>query len=238
MDEIERDEAYEVTAKEAEAAVTAEDDALPADHDDTAVFAVRPKEKPYTLGADLLDWFDTIIYSVLAIVVVFTFITRMSTVDGTSMVPTLEDGQHLMIENVFYTPAYNDIVVVYSEKLPNEDGGRGKAIVKRVIGLPGDQIEIDYAHGTVTRNGVTLEQEVKNGILYEDGHIINTYTNDEEGLGGSFTVPEGSLFVMGDNRNGSTDSRSYLVGYIDIRDIVGKAYLRVTPLDKFGGLYD
>lgn len=235
MEENELDALNASEAEETDKAGTADDaaESTEAENDPAAELGM----KKYGLAADLLDWFDTVVYSVLAIVVIFTFTTRMSTVDGTSMYPTLDDGQNLMVENMFYTPAYNDIVVFWAEKIPDEDGGRGKALVKRVIGLPGDSIEIDYLHGTVTRNGTQLALEVKDGVLYEDGHIINSYTHDEEGLGGSFTVPEGCIFVMGDNRNASTDSRSYMVGYVDIRDIVGKAYLRVTPFDKFGGLY-
>ncbi len=197
-----------------------------------------PAAKKRGISAELYDWFDTLLYSVLGIIVIFTFFTRMSTVDGGSMMPTLEDGQHLMITDFLYRPAYNDIVVVWAERLPTENNdGSGKAIVKRVIGLPGDKITVDYSKGTVTRNGETLAIETKGDVLYEDGHMINTYTTLEEGLGGDFTVPDGCLFVMGDNRNGSTDSRSPWVGFVDMRDIIGKAYLRITPFDKFGGLY-
>lgn len=232
MEENELEVTEEVVSEETAEETPENETATRADVVSAAVRAT----KPYTFGADILDWFDTVIYSVLAIVVIFTFCTRMSTVDGTSMYPTLDDKQNLMIENMFYTPAHNDIVVVWSERIPNEEGGRGKALVKRVIGVPGDTISIDYTHGTVTRNGEQLPLEVKDGVLYEDGHIINEYTHDEEGLGGEFTVPEEMIFVMGDNRNASTDSRSYMVGYIDIRNVVGKAYWRVTPFDKFGSL--
>lgn len=185
------------------------------------------------ITAEVYSWFDTILHALVIMVAVFTFFTRMSTVDGTSMLPTLEDNQQLMLTDLFYTPTYNDIVVVWSDFLPNDEGGRGKAIVKRVIGLPGDTINIDYDNGRVYRNGELLEIEMKDGLLFEDGHQINSYTNEEEGSGGDFTVPEGCLFVMGDNRNGSTDSRSYLVGYVDERNIVGKAYMRIWPFNQF-----
>ena len=185
------------------------------------------------IAAEVYSWFDTILHALAIMVAVFTFFTRMSTVDGTSMLPTLEDKQQLMLTDIFYKPAYNDIVVVWSDFLPNDDGGRGKAIVKRVIGLPGDTINIDYENGRVSRNGVQLEVELKDGQLTEDGHPINSYTNLEEGSGGDFTVPEGKLFVMGDNRNGSTDSRSYLVGYVDDRNVVGKAYMRIWTFNTF-----
>ena len=194
-------------------------------------------EKKGGAAAEVFDWFDTVLYSVLAIVVIFIFLTRMSSVDGSSMLPTLEDGQRLMVSDFLYTPDYNDIVVLWAPGIPNDDDSYGKAIVKRVIGLPGDSISIDFARGVITRNGELLSIEVKDGVLWEDGHMINSYTNDSEFSDGEFTVPENCIFVMGDNRNASTDSRSFMVGYADIRQIIGKAYLRVFPFDKFGGLY-
>lgn len=198
-----------------------------------------PVSKPFSFAAEVYGWVDWLLYSVLAIVVVFTLFTRMSTVDGTSMLPTLEDGQKLMITDFFYEPAYNDIIVVWADKLPNDDDGYGKAIVKRVIGLSGDTISIDFARGRVSRNGIELDIETRGeDILYEDGHKINSMTRAEEGLGGEFTVPDGCIFVMGDNRNGSTDSRSPFVGYVDKHNIIGKAYFRILPFDKIGGLYE
>ena len=194
--------------------------------------------RPRGFGVEVCDWFDYLFHAVIIVMVVFTFLTRAATVDGTSMLPTLEDKQLLMISELGYEPEHNDIVVVWSGNLPNSDGSRGKAIVKRVIGLPGDHIQIDFSAGRVTRNGTELEVLTKDGQLYEDGHKINTLTNDDEFSSGDFTVPEGHLFVMGDNRNGSTDSRSYLIGYIERREVIGKAYLRFWPLDKFGGLYE
>ena len=196
-----------------------------------------PAHKRHGIAAEIYDWFDSVFYGLLIVTAVFVLITRTSTVDGTSMLPTLEDKQLLLVSDFAYTPAYNDIVVCWSDTLPNDNGGIGKAIVKRVIGLPGDTINIDYSAGTVTSNGETLKIPDKDGQLYEDGHMIKTLTKKDEGLGGDFIVPAGSLFVMGDNRNGSTDSRSRLIGFIDRRKIVGRAYLRIFPFDKFGGLY-
>lgn len=208
--------------------------------------------KKHGIAAELYDWFDNIFYGLLLVLLVFVLITRTSSVDGDSMVPTLENGQLLLVSDFAYTPAYNDIVVCWteSEYLLNQNGEPGKAIVKRVIGLPGDTISIDYYEGKVFRNGellpVTFTDEkmtvVENGKektvnkIYEDGHLIKDTTRLEEGRGGEFTVPEGSLFVMGDNRNNSTDSRSAIIGFIDRRYVVGRAYLRLFPFNKFGTL--
>ena len=192
---------------------------------------------PSYISVEAYSWFDTILHAFLIIVVVFVLFTRMSTVDGDSMLPTLVDQQRLMISDFLYKPAYNDIVVIWADKLPNDDDGYGKAIVKRVIGVEGDTIHIDYQNGRLYRNGELLPQEMKDGVLWEDGHMLNTYTNREEGLGGDFIVPEGCAFVMGDNRNNSTDSRSPFIGFVDTRCIMGRAYARVWPLNKFGGIY-
>lgn len=193
--------------------------------------------RPWSASAEVYSWLDTLMHSLLAVIFIFLLFAKMSTVDGTSMLPTLEDQQRLVISDLFYKPAYNDIVVLWCDGLPNGSGGYGKAIVKRVVGLPGDKIYIDFANGYVYRNGELLEIEVRDGVLYEDGHIINTYTNEEEGRGNEFTVPADHLFVMGDNRNGSTDSRSEWVGDVDIRNVIGKAFWRVWPFDRFSGLY-
>ncbi len=185
------------------------------------------------IAAEVYSWFDTLFFPLVIIMAIFTFFVRMSRVDGPSMEPTLLDGQQLFISGFMYEPSYNDIVVVWAEKLPSElNGDPGKAIVKRVIGLPGDKIRIDYDAGRIYRNGEILEIVEKDGVLYEDGHVINDYTKWEEGLGGTFTVPAGNLFVMGDNRNNSSDSRHPWIGYIDVRDVIGKVYLRVWPLNE------
>ncbi len=189
-------------------------------------------------AAEVLDWFDTVITSIVAIIVIFALITRLSTVDGGSMNPTLLHMERLMITDFAYTPERNDIVVVWTDGLYNEvTEDWGKAIVKRVIGISGDTIRIDIAEGAVYRNGEKLSHQIENGILYEDGHPINDYTMVNWDLEGEITVPDGYVFVMGDNRNDSIDSRDSRVGLVDINNIVGKAYLRVAPFDRFGGLY-
>ncbi len=195
-------------------------------------------DKKRRAAAEVLDWFDTVITSIVAIIVVFALITRLSTVDGGSMKPTLQDREQLMITDFLYTPAHNDIVVIWTDGLYNEDTEEwGKAIVKRVIGIPGDTIKLDTAEGAVYRNGEKLYQEVKGDILYEDGHPINDYTTLSWDMPESVTVPDGYVFVMGDNRNDSVDSRDSRVGLVDMNNIIGKAYLRVAPFERFGGLY-
>ncbi|MDD6060304.1 MAG: signal peptidase I [Ruminococcus sp.] len=193
-------------------------------------------EKKGNIASEIFDWFDTILCSVIAVIVIFTFFTRLSSVDGSSMNPTLIDQERLLITNVGYTPKHNDIVVVWAENLIDDDGSPGKAVVKRVVGIGGDKIRIDFDEGVVYRNDEALPLEVKDGLLYEDGHTINDYTRRPLDFGGEVTVPEGYVFVLGDNRNNSRDSRDSAIGLVDERFIAGRVYLRVAPFDKFGGV--
>ncbi|MCM1418973.1 MAG: signal peptidase I [Bacteroides sp.] len=195
------------------------------------------KDKKPMFWAEALDWYNTVIGSVLAIILIFALLTRLSTVDGDSMLPTLHDGERLLVTNFLYTPAHNDIVVLWADGLFNEmTDSYGKAIVKRVIGVAGDTLRIDFAEGVVYRNDVPLEHEIADEILYEDGHAINDYTRERLDFYESVTIPEGYIFVMGDNRNNSTDSRDRRVGLVNVNDVIGRAYLRITPLERFGGV--
>jgi len=151
---------------------------------------------------------------------VFIFLFRVVNVVGSSMVPTLAESDKIIISNVFYTPKYGDIVVIRKESFGEE------AIVKRVIATGGQTIDIDFDTGTVTVDGQVLQED-----------YIAELTREPENFTGAVTVPEGSVFVMGDNRNKSTDSRSSLIGLVDEREILGKALLRLFPLSGFGSVY-
>lgn len=192
------------------------------------------KESAHTAANEVFDWIESLITAIIAIVLIFTFIVRINTVDGSSMVPTLSEGQKLLVTDLFFTPNYNDIVIVQAVKL---DGG--KPIVKRIIGLPGDTIRIDFEQGIVYRNGEALEVEMQDGYLTEDGHKINTYTTNREEMESNtdYVVPEDCYFVMGDNRNGSKDSRTFSeIGFVPKNCVAGKAFFSIFPFNSFGAL--
>ena len=147
--------------------------------------------------ADMFDWMCSIFSAILCFIIIFALFARVITVDGESMVPTLQDQQRLIVSDMFYTPQYDDIVILYADKLVNESsGGYGKPIVKRVIGLPGDKIRIDFVKGVVYRNGEQLPDDYTNTPT----NLPENFPNNQD-----VTVEDGKIFVLGDNRNGSKD---------------------------------
>ena len=165
-------------------------------------------------GRDLYEWTQALVCSVLAVVLLFTFVVRLIGVDGHSMVPTLQDGDRLLVLNALWDSdyAYGDIVVLRKESFMEEP------IVKRVIATEGQTVDIDFASGSVYVDGELLEED-----------YINEPTYVEEGTEFPLTVPEGSIFVMGDNRNHSSDSRSSDLGTVDTRYVIGRAVFLLFP---------
>ena len=170
-------------------------------------------------GQGMLEWYEALISAALVLVLIFSFFFRIIQVDGRSMVPTLTHGDKLIVWAAGYTPQRGDVVIVDSYTV------YGKPLVKRIIAKGGDTISIDYDAGTVTVNGE---------LLQEDYIAAPTYLGYDVQF--PFTVPEGTLFVMGDNRNMSTDSRNSYVGLVNKNDIIGEAWLCTWPLNHFGGV--
>ena len=201
-----------------------DDEAMSVDHstEETPTQKYDP-EKPR-----ILDWvFDIaemFVFVLLAVMILTSFIFRHSIVEGDSMMNTLEDGDHLIISDLFYTPERYDIVVFedYSTSLR-------KAVIKRVIGLPGDTVEVrlnEMGDITVYVNGELIEEDYT--FNAKDAYL------DPNTLNKTITVPEGEIFVLGDNRYHSTDSRVGSVGTIRIDAVLGKVIIRFFPFDKFG----
>ena len=176
---------------------------------------MQEQEKQTAKGRDLYEWVQSLVGSVLVVVAIFTFVIRMMGVDGHSMLNTLQHGDRLLVVNsmLYHDYKYGDIVILRKNGMFDDD-----PIVKRVIAVEGQTVDIDFAEGIVYVDGEALEED-----------YIREPTYTAEGTEFPLTVPEGSIFVMGDNRNGSSDSRDYRLGTVDTRYVIGKAAFLIFP---------
>ena len=163
-----------------------------------------------------------LLYMLTAVLLVFLLFFRVIVVSGDSMYSTLLDGDYLLLlGNLFYQqPEHGDIVVISKQSFDN-----GKPIVKRVIATEGQTVDIDFEHAIVYVDGVALEEP-----------YINSPTSFNEGMVFPLTVAEDCIFVLGDNRGVSRDSRDPLIGQIDKREVLGKAMLLMLPGTSHGNL--
>ena len=166
------------------------------------------------------DWIQSLISALLICVLVFVFVLRIMDVHGTSMFPTLNNGDKVLVSDLFYEPARGDIVVFKKDSYDDN-----KALVKRVVAVAGDVVNIDFEKGVVYVNGEALEED-----------YIDVLTTTKIDFIGPQTVPDNCLFVMGDNRNASTDSRDKRIGMVDKRLVIGKVLLVVYPFESFGSV--
>lgn len=176
-----------------------------------------PKRKK--IGHILYEWADALVYSLIFIVLLFTLVLRVTSVIGHSMQPTLYENDTLVLSKLFYTPENGDIVVITKKSF------RDEPIVKRIIATQGQTIDINFDTGEVILDNVVLNEPYINSITAEQGDMEFP-----------LTVPQGFVFVMGDNRNQSTDSRFSEIGLIDNRMIMGKVLFRLLPLDRIGAV--
>ena len=176
-----------------------------------------------TVKNTILPYLKDLSKILIVILIVFLFCFRIAVVEGSSMYDTLVDGDYLLLLNhvLDSDPEYGDIVVI--SKSAYKDG---EPIIKRVIATEGQEVDIDFSTGVVTVDGVALDEPY---ISSDTIQIINSMTFP-------LTVDEGCLFVMGDNRSGSLDSRSQIIGLIDSREIVGTAIFVLFPGNDDGNV--
>lgn len=179
----------------------------------------KQAEKTTALGT-FYDIAEMLAVTTITVMLLFAFIVRLNIVDGRSMEQTLFHGQYLAVSDLFYEPKAGDIVILHKI---NADP-YSNPIVKRVIATEGQVVDIDFETWTLTVDGKTIDEPYR--YLDNDPLLTAEYSFP-------ITVPENEIFVMGDNRNHSADSRQIEIGTVDKRCIVGKAVARLAPLKSF-----
>ncbi len=182
------------------------------------------EQKPLSIGNNtdnhllksVYEWSETVLWCFLFVALLFTFAFRVVGVNGYSMDDTLHDTEKLIAID-WFTPRYGDIVAI------TQPAELNKPLVKRVIATEGQTVNIDFANGAVTVDGKRLSE-----------NYIKEPTSVKGDISFPVTVPKGCVFVMGDNRNHSTDSRFSEVGMVDTRYIFGKVLFRIFPFNRFG----
>ena len=171
------------------------------------------------MKVDMYFWLQALVMALVGLILVFTFVGRIIGVDGESMMPTLHNKDMLLLQSIGYEPGQGDVVVLSKNTFRD-----GAPIVKRIIAVGGQTVDIDYDTNTVYVDGVALDEPY---ILEPMGELPEEYATHVE-------VPEGCVFVMGDNRNNSTDGRSPNIGVVDERCILGRALFVLLPFQDAG----
>ena len=170
--------------------------------------------REHNSGKEMYDWVYSLIIALIICVIIFAFFIRVIDVVGTSMNPTLNNNDKMLVSGLLYKPSVGDVVVFKKDEYDPD-----KALVKRVIAVEGQEINMDFEKGIVYINGQSIVED----------YILEPTMNKLDFIGPK-TVPEGCVFVMGDNRNASVDSRKKEIGMVDTRLILGKAYYVIYPL--------
>ena len=170
-------------------------------------------EEKTGFAASLYDFAEVIVEATVIILIVFTFFFRVAGVSGNSMNDTLQNNDWLLLSNFNYKPKQGDIVVITQPNYIN------KPLIKRVVATEGQKVDIDFNQGVVYINDAPINEP-----------YIKEPTHRSLDVQFPVTVPNGCVFVMGDNRNDSDDSRDSGIGFIDSRYLVGKAVGRFVPI--------
>lgn len=187
-------------------------------------------EESHTIVDEMLDWGESFVFSLFIMLLIMIFAFKQIEVSGNSMEATLSDGDRLLISNLFGSPKQGDVVVVNCM-------GLDKTIVKRVIATAGQTVVINYDNDTISVDDKVIKEDylsassknMKISVLFDPEYMIdkNCY---------KYVVPENCIFVLGDNRNNSTDSRFSSVGFVNLDDVMGTALFRIYPFDKMSKL--
>ena len=177
---------------------------------DIALLEKNERQASDSVVINVYDFVSVLVSAVVAIAIIFMFVFRVVGVVGTSMVPTLQDGDWLFITAGDSKPQYGQVIIITQPNWFDEP------IVKRIIATENQTVDINFEKGEVYVDGVQLNEP----------YINNLTLNQEDGVTFPLTVPEGHVFVMGDNRQGSTDSRSEKIGFIDENYILGVVKVR------------
>ena len=190
-------------------------------------------ERKDKVKADIYDWIEVFVSALAIVVIMLSFVLRIATVKGHLMERTLSDSQVVVMSNMFYTPAQGDIIVI------QQNGGYFETpIVKRVIATGGQTLSIDFEKWEVKVDGNVVDESSyvyfrNTSMDVEEYYSVYDAYLDTNGV---MTVPEGYLFVMGDNRNESSDSRSIYVGFVRESEVLGKVIFRMFPINKIGAV--
>ena len=180
----------------------------------------KEKKLPGTaFTVNCYEWAEALITSLIIVTILFSFAMRIVSVSGPSMLPTLHSDDRVLLFSEFYRPSQGDVVVITHTR------GLSEPIIKRVIALENQTVDIDFDSGTVIVDGKKLD---------ESRYIQNGITKQPSDYQFPLTVPKGCVFVLGDNRPVSNDSRSSDVGMVDQRFILGKAEWIVYPFGHIG----
>ena len=175
------------------------------------------------------EWVESLIIAIIVVGVIFTFVFRIITVNGQSRYPNLHHNDRLVVSSWFYNPSKGDVVILKRTE------GLNEPIVKRVIATEGDKVAIRDGH-------VYLNDQLLDETAYLDESVEtflpSTHAELMDELEEGMVVPEGCIFVLGDNRGDSMDSRYTAVGMVDTRYVLGKAQFTIFPFSRFGGVAD
>lgn len=197
---------------------------------------MKKNERLKSFASEAISLIETIFISMFVVTMIFTYVLRIATVKGESMENTLMPEDRLVTSAWYFTPEQGDIVIIDAnesvllseDNTPEFHSGLGKNIVKRIIATAGQTVDIDFERGAVYVDDVMLDESYITGLTHiDEGAFSEQYP---------ITVPEGYVFVMGDNRQVSKDSRSSEIGFVAIDNIVGEVLFRLSPISNFGAV--